>query len=337
MEDSAQRIRGVLDSPAPGERFYDQAILLTGWVHSPEGDPRSCRVRAFLDEVCVAETNLLFLRPDVCEHLGLAACVPTGFRMFGKTPSPLSQAEEVTLRVAASFAGSAEQTFASQQVRLIPASLEKRPHGEVVRPDNPTLLHRENIYGSGPPLEKPSEEAARLIADYLPRDASVLDVGCGAGAYGPGLIAAGHKWLGLETNSYCCEILQRRQLPYRAVDPAAGVLPCADQEWDCAICIEVLEHIAAPEAFVQEIRRVIRQRALFSVPNIEVLPYFNDWGVVPWHMLEADHKNFFTRANLRTLLEGCFDRVEVFPYGEHPLRTRDGVPLHGHLFAVADV
>ena len=336
MESSTQPIRGVLDSPAAGESVYDQAILLTGWVYSPEADPRSCRVRAFLDDVCVAETDVLFLRPDVCEHLGLAACVPTGFRMFGKTPSPSGEAEEVTLRLAASFAGGAEHTFAAQNVRLIPASLGTRPHGEVVRPDNSALLHREDIYGSGPPLEKPSEEAARLVAEYLPRDASVLDIGCGAGAYWPGLMAAGHRWLGLETNPYCCEILQRRQLPYRAVDPAAAALPCADLEWDCAICIEVLEHIAAPEAFVREVRRVIRQRALFSVPNIEVLPFLNDWGVVPWHMLEADHKNFFTRSNLRALLEGCFDQVEVFPYGEHPLRTREGVPLHVHLFAIAD-
>jgi hypothetical protein len=36
------------------------------------------------------------------------------------------------------------------------------------------------------------------------------------------------------------------------------------------------------------------------------------------------------------LLTRLFTRVEIFPYGEHPLKTRDGVPLHVHLFAVAD-
>jgi hypothetical protein len=81
---------------------------------------------------------------------------------------------------------------------------------------------------------------------------------------------------------------------------------------------------------------VIRGRALFSVPNLEILPYLHEWGVVPWHLLEADHKNFFTRASLRTLLRKYFPHVEVFPYGEHPLKTRDGIPLHVHLFAVAD-
>ena len=69
---------------------------------------------------------------------------------------------------------------------------------------------------------------------------------------------------------------------------------------------------------------------------MELLPFLHDWRVVPWHLLEGDHKNFFTRASLRSLLSRSFSRVEIFPYGEHPLRTRDGVPLYVHLFAVAD-
>ncbi len=70
-------------------------------------------------------------------------------------------------------------------------------------------------------------EVANLMRNYLPPDTSVIDVGCGAGAYG----------LGLEVDPHCCEILRRRQLPFREVDAAARVLPAADAEWDCAICI----------------------------------------------------------------------------------------------------
>jgi 2-polyprenyl-3-methyl-5-hydroxy-6-metoxy-1,4-benzoquinol methylase len=329
-------LTGHLDSPAPGESIYDAAIFLSGWVYAPDHDPAGCRIRAFLEEDCVAETRLLFTRPDVCRHLALSPCVPTGFRMLGKTSTAASQARESTLRLAASYDEGAEQSFVRQRLRLLPAALETRPHGAVVRPDNTTLLHRENIYGSGPPVEQSSEEVARLISEYLPPNASVVDVGCGAGVYAPGLIARGHPWLGLEINPHCAQILERQQLPYRRVDLAARRLPCADQEWDCAICIEVLEHISEPEIFLREIRRAIRRRALFSVPNIEVLAYLHDWGVVPWHMLEADHKNFFTRASLRSLLGKSFRRIEVFPYAEHPLRTRDRVALHMHLFAVAD-
>jgi 2-polyprenyl-3-methyl-5-hydroxy-6-metoxy-1,4-benzoquinol methylase len=232
--------------------------------------------------------------------------------------------------------GASENEIVRQTVRLIPASLRERPFGDVLFPENEKLLHRENIYGSGPPIEEPGVEVMNLLRQYLPAKSSVVDVGCGAGAYGPALTAEGHDWLGLEASSYCCGLLERRQLPYRRVDLENPELPGADREWDNAICIEVLEHVKDPDILLGEIARMIRTRALFSVPNLEVIPYLYDWRVVPWHLLEGDHKNFFTRASLRNLLSRFFTRVEVFPYGDHPLRTRDDVAVHVHLFAVAD-
>jgi len=98
----------------------------------------------------------------------------------------------------------------------------------------------------------------------------------------------------------------------------------------------VLEHIKDPGPFLSEIARTIRGRALFSVPNMEVLPYLKDWETVPWHLLEGTHVNFFTRTSLRNLLVQNFRQVEVFSYAEHPLRTRDEIALHAHPFAIAD-
>jgi SAM-dependent methyltransferase len=329
-------LQASLESPAPGQNIYDEAVFLSGWLYAPGRDPASCRVRAYLDDCCFAETRILSDRPDVCEKLGLSRGALTGFRMLGKIRPATTEPREATLRVVVSWDDEVPSPLAEQPVRLVPALLRERPYGEVVYPENETLLHRENIYGSGPPLEDPGIEVAKLLREYLPERSSVVDVGCGAGAYGPGLMAAGHNWLGLEANSHCCDILLRRQLPFRRVDLESRDLPCTDGEQDCAICIEVLEHVKDPEVFLREIARVIRGRALFSVPNMEVLPYFHGWRVVPWHLLEGDHKNFFTRASLRTLLRKYFRHVEIFPYGEHPLRTRDGIPLHVHLFAVAD-
>ncbi|MEY2490237.1 MAG: hypothetical protein QOC70_2179 [Verrucomicrobiota bacterium] len=323
-----------LESPAPGQNIYDEAVFLSGWVYAPGRDPASCHVRAYLDDYCFAETRILSYRPDICEKLALSRGVLTGFKMLGQVRPALTEPREATLRIIASWGDDVSTGLAEQPVRLMPALLRERPHGDVVHPENETLLHRENIYGSGPPLEDPGIEVANLLREYLPERSSVVDVGCGAGAYGPGLLAAGHDWLGLESNSHCCDILLRRQLPFRRVE--SGDLPCADGERDCAICIEVLEHVKDPEIFLREIARVIRGRALVSVPNMEVLPYLHDWRVVPWHLLEGDHKNFFTRASLGSLLRKYFRHVEVFPYGEHPVRTRDGIPLHVHLFAVAD-
>jgi 2-polyprenyl-3-methyl-5-hydroxy-6-metoxy-1,4-benzoquinol methylase len=161
-------------------------------------------------------------------------------------------------------------------------------------------------------------------------------VGCGAGACGPALIAAGHRWTGLEVNPDCLQLLEQSGLPFRHATRRTERFPCTDEEFDEAICIEVLEHIEHPKPFLKEVSRIIRKRALFSVPNIEVIPYFKDWETVPWYMLEGDYKNFFTHTSLHELLARHFLRVEVFSYGEHPLRTRDGIALHAHLCAVAE-
>ena len=311
----------MIESPLAGQNIYDETIFISGSVDLVNRDPASCLVRAYIDELCCAETRILFPRPnDTC----------LGFRMLGRFPSSGSGPRDAILRVVVADIG------AEQSVRLVPAQLRERPYGEIVSPENETLLHRENIYGSGPPIEEPGVEVSALLHAYLPERSSIVDVGCGAGAYGPPLISAGHDWLGLEANPHCCEILTRRQLPFRKVDLEAARLPCADAEFDCAICIEVLEHTRDPEKFAAEIARSIRARALFSVPNLELLPYLHDWRVVPWHLLEGDHKNFFTRASLRALLSRFFSRIEIFPYGEHPLRTRDDVSVYVHLFAVAD-
>jgi 2-polyprenyl-3-methyl-5-hydroxy-6-metoxy-1,4-benzoquinol methylase len=327
-----------IDLPRPDQTVYDECISIAGWLFAGTHDPSTCRVRAWLDGIPIGETRVLFARPDVSDFLSVPRETPAGFRFLARTARQQDVPRDATIQLTASWSGdAAEYQLGRVSLRLVPASLQNRPHGEVVYPAQSTLLHRENIYGSGPPIPEPGAEMLRLIVDYLSPGSSIVDVGCGAGACGPPLMARGHAWTGLEVNPHCWELLEQRGLPFRKIDWETQRFPCADQEFDEAICIEVLEHIEQPEPFLEEISRIVRKRALFSVPNIEVIPYFKDWDAVPWHMLEGDHKNFFTRTNLRELLARHFSRVEVFSYGEHPIRTRDGIPLHIHLWAIADV
>ena len=325
-----------IDAPRPDQTIYDECISIAGWIFIEGRDPTACRVRAWLEGAPIGETGLLFARADVSDFLSLPHDFPTAFRFLARAAECKQTTRDATIQLTASWNDEAEYSIGKVPVHLVPAGLHKRHFGEVVFPGQSRLLHRENIYGSGPPVLEPGVEMLRLVLDYLSPRSSVLDVGCGAGAYGPALIAAGHQWTGVEVNPDCLQLLEQRGLPFRKTAPEAARFPCVDEEFDEAICIEVLEHIKHPEPFLEEISRVVRRRAIFSVPNIEVIPYFKDWEAVPWHMLEGDHKNFFTRTSLRDLLAPHFSRVEVFSYSEHPLRTRDGIALHAHLCAVAD-
>ncbi|HSH38651.1 MAG TPA: class I SAM-dependent methyltransferase [Chthoniobacterales bacterium] len=335
-----QRLAGsssYIDAPQRGAAVYDACVPIAGWFFARDRDPSRCRIRARVNGEICGETQLLFVRPDVSRALNISDTIPTGFRLLARTAWSEGSAGDQLITITASWADEpGEFEIGDFAVQLTPASLALKPYGDVVHPEQPKVLHRDNIYGSGPPVAEPGAETLQLLRDYLPRGASVVDVGCGAGAYGPPLLAAAHEWLGLETSAHCFELLDRRDLPYRRVDPDAGALPCSTGEFDAAICVEVLEHIERADTFLAEIARCIHSRALFSVPNIEVIPYFSAWQAVPWHLLEADHKNFFTRRSLRELLRRHFARVEVFSYAEHPLRTPEGIALHLHLFAVAD-
>jgi SAM-dependent methyltransferase len=321
--------QNAIDSPRPNECVYDQCISIAGSIQADESGPAFGCIRAYIDNVCIGETHIF--TPENTRGHGVE------YRILGRLPEPIAAPRPAVISIALSRDDeNAAEKLGEVPVQLLPARLPERHYGEVVPPDQAKMLHRDNIYGSGPPVEQPSPEALGLVLSYLPPGSSIVDVGCGAGAYGAGLVNAGHKWLGLEVNDHCLELLARRGLPFRKLKGARERFPCADREFDHAICIEVLEHIDEPDIFLKEIARVIRGRALFSVPNLEVLPYFRDWEVVPWHLLEAGHKNFFTRASLRELLSKYFGRVEVFSYGQHPLRTRGGIALHVHLFAAAE-
>ncbi len=336
FEDLTQ-MHKCIDAPRPDQAVYHECISIAGWIFAEGRAPTACRVRAWLEGAPIGETRLLFVRPDVSDFLSLPHDVPTGFRFLACAAGCNEAVRDATVELTVSWNGDpAEYLIGKVRVHFVPAFLQRRDFGKVVFPAQTGVLHREHIYGSGPPVLEPGGEALRLVFDYLSPRSSVLDVGCGAGAYGPALIAAGHQWTGFEVNPDCLQLLEQRGLPFRKTTLETERFPCADEEFDEAICIEVLEHIKHLEPFLAEISRVVRRRALFSVPNIEVIPYFKDWETVPWHMLEGDHKNFFTRSSLRELLAPHFSRAEVFSYIEHPLPTRDGIPLHAHLWAVAD-
>jgi SAM-dependent methyltransferase len=104
----------------------------------------------------------------------------------------------------------------------------------------------------------------------------------------------------------------------------ASDLPFEDESFDAAICIEVLEHLFAPQDAAAEIRRVLRPggRLIASVPNAvywrmrlnSAMGIWNpagDWMAVeqPWR---DPHIRFFTTENLVRMLERAgFSRVEA--------------------------
>jgi SAM-dependent methyltransferase len=95
----------------------------------------------------------------------------------------------------------------------------------------------------------------------------------------------------------------------------AGMLPFTDGSVDVVTCLEVLEHLEAPERAVGELARICRGRCVVSVPWE---PYFRlgnlcrgkdvrNWGN------NREHVQHFRPSTLRHLLGVSFGEAKVYP------------------------
>lgn len=333
-------LQRAIDLPRPGQACYRQAVPVEGWVYVGDRQSQLRRIRVLGPGGEIGATEIVHPRADVAQALGLTPDLPLGFRLLGvmRATQPPGRCP---LEIEAGFADGGTEVLARIEIDILPNDYTSAPFGDLCNPQRVGLLHREHLYSSGYPSPTASPECVQLLAEYLPPARTVFDVGCGIGAYCDPLRARGFDWTGCETSRECVRQLTvagrpHRPMPRRLTPWSRYRLPARDGEFDAAIAIEVLEHVQDPQPFLREISRVARQRVLFSVPNLETLPFLSDRLVAPWHLLEGDHRNFFSRFNLGPLLRAHFRRVELLGYGRQPLTSPEGVPLPYHLFAICE-
>jgi SAM-dependent methyltransferase len=137
----------------------------------------------------------------------------------------------------------------------------------------------------------------------------LLDLGCGLGGYSRALGGRGFVCRALDVNA---DYVRRAQA--LGVDAACydgGRLPVADRAVDTVILLEVLEHLDDPSVLLREARRVATRNVLVSVPDCGT--HLDPAPVELTHMLDADHRQFFTAESLTALLASVFgkDRTVV--------------------------
>jgi SAM-dependent methyltransferase len=323
-----------LDAPVAGTAIDPLSFQVRGWVWLAASHAEIGTVEAYVGDTLVGSTATLYARPDVTAALSLPSEALAGFEFFSHHPTALFGAS-FDLRLHARLRdGTLSAPLAAVAVSAIARDYRQNHFGVLLDQRTTAIQGRANIFAEGPSLAEGSGEVALLLRRHLgPPPCRVIDVGCGLGSYGRGLLADGYEWMGAEIDPADCAELARLGLPHRHVD--GRVLPFDDAAFDAAICLEVFEHLTEPAAVLAEIRRVAPSQILVSVPNCELLGYLWDHLATPWHMLESDHKNFFTRHSLGALLRTQYARVELGFHTPYPLRTVQGTPLHYHLFAIA--
>jgi len=167
---------------------------------------------------------------------------------------------------------------------------------------------REDFYGPGIPARH--GEYYRAFVRFARKHAgsSILDLGCGYGAYGRALADAGSSCFGCDINLAYLREAVVHGLPVAAVD---SVLPFRDATFDSVLLFEVIEHVSKVEPLLNEAFRVARRNVLVTVPNSEDIEIMKQNDVTFAHMLSSDHVNFFDSKSLTQLLSGYAVNVSV--------------------------
>ena len=145
---------------------------------------------------------------------------------------------------------------------------------------------------------------SELIADYLKnspyfsRNGSLLDIGCGNGAFLRSMHDSFPEWtvVGADINgTYRDQILS---IGPRAAFQKADELATSYDRYDMVVLIHSIEHIPNPVTYLAEARRHIKPggRLLIQVPDAELNPF---------DLVVADHASHFDKATIAAVVEAA--------------------------------
>jgi SAM-dependent methyltransferase len=170
------------------------------------------------------------------------------------------------------------------------------------------VFHREHLYSSGPPNVVVSPQLIELSSFATGR---VLDFGCGSGALVRHLRSNSVEAWGIEMdNGTIRNSIRPDVAPFITLYDGGFPTHFPDQSFDSIVCSEVLEHIPQFEQAVDEFARLATKKLLVTVPDMSAIPIGFRHRMIPWHLLEGTHVNFFTQTSLNRLLSKHFSRVE---------------------------
>jgi arsenite methyltransferase len=142
----------------------------------------------------------------------------------------------------------------------------------------------EVVYGSRDVMRR-----RRLVREALAPVAGerLLDAGCGPGFYAAELaelVGEGGAVVGVDESSDMLGLAAGRNEGRANVSFALGsvtALPVEDEDFDGAVCVQVLEYVPDVEAALGELHRALR-------PGGRLVVWDVDWGTVSWHTKDPE-------------------------------------------------
>lgn len=143
--------------------------------------------------------------------------------------------------------------------------------------------------------------AGQAIA-RLPADFRLLEIGCGPGESTRRILPMlkGQSLEASEFEQRLVDLHLSRGSPVPLSQESVYALHRADDEYDCLLLLEVLEHLDDVETALGELFRVARHSVILSVPNEPLWrvlnflrgKYWADWGNTPGHVNHWSSREF---------------------------------------------
>ncbi|HQE83660.1 MAG TPA: glycosyltransferase [Candidatus Hydrogenedentes bacterium] len=180
------------------------------------------------------------------------------------------------------------------------------------------------------------------LAVHVPRSAKrILDIGCGAGAFGRSLKERGAgEVIGIEIEERACAIAREALDGVLCGDIERMELPFEPEHFDCVTFGDVLEHLADPAKVLRRIAPFLAPGglAIASIPNArfcQVVQMLAEgrWKYEDAGILDRTHLRFFTAVEMQHLFqEAGYDVIQMAPLSmlqpaQLPRNTDGGITL----------
>ncbi len=161
------------------------------------------------------------------------------------------------------------------------------------------------------------EGTVRRWMERLPKDADIVELGAGSGRFAAELVEGGFRNLHLvDIDNYLECDLGPALRSFHALDICFEPLPFADESLDCALALQIFEHLENVWHPLREVHRVLKPGGMFvmTVPHIFGVRskfQFALSGDVEGYRETNDHIAVLPRAVFRKLIRGKFEILET--------------------------